>query len=65
MKEGIIYIHGKGGSIEEAQHYQELFQNQKVIGFDYQSNTPWCAKDNLHSRKMENIGFILHAKCLS
>lgn len=45
MNKGIIYIHGKGGSIEEAEHYKLLFKNYDVIGFDYVSQSPWEAKD--------------------
>ncbi len=44
MKQAIIYIHGKGGSVAEAEHYKPLFPNCEVIGFDYKSNTPWDAK---------------------
>lgn len=44
MKESIIYIHGKGGSAEEADRYKPLFPNCEVIGFDYRSQTPWEAK---------------------
>ena len=40
----IIYVHGKGGAAEEAKHYQKLFPNSDVIGFDYHSQTPWDAK---------------------
>lgn len=40
----IIYVHGKGGAAEEAKHYQMLFPNSDVIGFDYHSQTPWEAK---------------------
>ena len=44
MKSLIIYIHGKGGNADEAQHYKSLFPDCDVIGFDYKSNTPWDAK---------------------
>lgn len=44
MKELIIYVHGKGGSVEETDHYKMLFPNSDVIGFDYKSQTPWEAK---------------------
>ena len=33
----IIYIHGKGGSISEAEHYKKFFPNDEVIGFDYKA----------------------------
>ena len=45
MKEILVYVHGKGGSAEEAAHYKPLFPNCEVIGFDYHSQTPWEAKE--------------------
>lgn len=44
MKKAVIYIHGKGGSAEEAAHYKPLFPDCDVIGFDYKAETPWDAK---------------------
>ena len=44
MKDSIVYIHGKGGSPQEAEHYKTLFPSHEVIGFDYHSQTPWEAK---------------------
>lgn len=41
----IIYIHGKGGNAQEAEHYQSLFAESEVIGFDYKAETPWEAKE--------------------
>ena len=45
MKERIIYVHGKGGTAEEAGHYKPLFPDGKVIGFDYHAQTPWEAAE--------------------
>lgn len=45
MNKVIIYIHGKGGSIEEAEHYKSLFKDSDVIGFDYKAESPWEAKE--------------------
>ena len=45
MREILIYVHGKGGSAEEVDHYKPLFPNCEVIGFDYRSQTPWEAKE--------------------
>lgn len=39
----LIYIHGKGGSAGEADHYRSLFPDCDVIGFDYNAQTPWDA----------------------
>ena len=44
MKSLVIYIHGKGGNADEAEHYKPLFPNGDVIGFDYKAETPWNAK---------------------
>lgn len=45
MKTAVVYIHGKGGSAAEAEHYKNIFPDGEVIGFDYKSETPWEAKD--------------------
>jgi len=42
--EAVVYIHGKGGRAEEAEHYRKLFPNSQIIGFDYKSDTPWDSK---------------------
>ena len=44
MKKAVVYIHGKDGSAEEARRFKSLFPDADVIGFDYQSKTPWEAK---------------------
>lgn len=43
MKDLIVYVHGKGGSAEEAEHFKPLFPESEVVGFDYRSQTPWEA----------------------
>lgn len=45
MKNIVIYVHGKGGSAAEAEHYRQLFPDSEVIGFDYHAQTPWEAKE--------------------
>ena len=37
----VIYIHGKGGSTEEAAHYRALFPKADVFGIEYHADTPW------------------------
>lgn len=44
-KDIVVYIHGKGGSAEEAKHYHSLFPQMDVVGFDYKATTPWDCKD--------------------
>lgn len=67
QKNLIIYIHGKGGAAEEAKHYQKLFPNSDVIGFDYHSQTPWEAKIEFpkffeyHSNEYASITLIANS----
>lgn len=45
MKNAVIYVHGKGGNVEEASHYKQFFDDDfEIIGFDYKSLKPWDAK---------------------
>ena len=39
----VVYIHGKGGSPEEAEHYRKLFPDEEIIGIDYKGSTTWEA----------------------
>ena len=41
MNDSVLYIHGKGGSAGESDHYKPLFPGHDVIGLDYQTFTPW------------------------
>ncbi len=38
----VLYIHGKNGSASESEHYKPLFPECEVIGFDYQTFSPWA-----------------------
>lgn len=40
----VLYIHGKGGSALEAEHYRGLFPRTDVYGFEYKADNPWDAK---------------------
>lgn len=41
MKSLVLYIHGKGGSAAESEHYKPLFPGCEVTGLDYQTFSPW------------------------
>ena len=43
MKNFVIYVHGKGGSADEAEFYKKFFEN--VVGFDYKSENVWDFKE--------------------
>ena len=50
MNNAVIYVHGKGGSADEANHYKQLFtDNYEVIGFDYKAELPWQAKEEFQN----------------
>ena len=55
MKKGkylLLYIHGRGGSAAESEHYAPLFPGCEVVGLDYRSDTPWEAATEI--RKAED-----------
>ena len=60
MKRLIVYVHGKGGSAQEAEHYKSLFPKDEVIGFDYHSQTPWEAKKEFLAFFTEQRGRCEH-----
>ena len=39
----VVYIHGKGGSAGEAEHYRPLFPDCDVVGLEYRGSAPWDA----------------------
>ena len=67
MRHLVIYVHGKGGSAEEAKHFQPLFDESDVIGFDYKSQNPWEAKSefsqfyDLHSKGYDSVILIANS----
>ena len=67
MKRLVIYVHGKGGSAEEAKHYQPLFAESDVLGFDYKSQNPWEAKSefsqffDLYSKGYDSVILIANS----
>lgn len=67
MKRLVIYVHGKGGSAEESVHYQPIFAESDVIGFDYKSQNPWEAKNefsyfyDLYSKGYDSVILIANS----
>ena len=37
----VLYVHGKGGTAGESEHYKPLFLSHEVLGLDYRGVTPW------------------------
>lgn len=42
-RDAILYVHGRGGSAGEAEHYKPLFPGCEVIGLSYTGTAPWTA----------------------
>ena len=67
MKNVVIYIHGKGGSATESEHYKSLFPDCEVIGLDYQTFTPWETGQEIRiavkelKRRFENVILIANS----
>ena len=67
MKELVLYIHGKGGSAAESEHYRPLFPDCEVFGLDYQTFTPWETGAEIRSAveslkpEYENITLITNS----
>ena len=63
----ILYIHGKGGSATESEHYKPLFPDCDVIGLDYQTFSPWDTGKEIYDAveklesKYENIILIANS----
>ena len=43
----ILYVHGKGGSPAESEHFVPLFPGFEVIGLDYKTITPWDTRTEI------------------
>ena len=48
MKRLVLYVHGKGGSAAESEHYAPLFPGCTVLGLEYRAFTPWEAGQEIH-----------------
>ena len=63
----ILYIHGKGGSVTESEHYKPLFPDCDVIGLDYQTFSPWDTGKEIYDAveklkgKYENVILIANS----
>lgn len=49
----VLYVHGKGGSAWESEHYRQFFEGCDVYGFDYKSENPWDAKEEFSAKLKE------------
>jgi hypothetical protein len=59
MKNLVLYLHGKGGSARESEHYKPLFPGCEVLGLDYRGAVPWEAGPEIRAavdREAEKAG---------
>lgn len=67
VKHLVIYVHGKGGNANEAEHYKPFFAESDVIGFDYQAQNPWEAQKEfssffeVHSQGYDSVTLIANS----
>jgi len=68
MKNAVLYVHGKGGSAAECEHYKPLFPDCEVFGLDYRTFTPWETGAEIRTAveklKNENESIILIANSI-
>ena len=63
----VLYIHGKGGSAAESEHYKNLFPDCEILGLDYKTFTPWETGKEIYEAvkdlksKYENIILIANS----
>lgn len=67
VKHLVIYVHGKGGNANEAEHYKPFFAESDVIGFVYQAQNPWEAQKEfssffeVHSQVYDSVTLIANS----
>ena len=49
--DAVIYIHGKGGTAAEAEHYKHLFPACDLIGIAYKGSAPRDAGKEIHDAR--------------
>jgi len=67
MKKCILYLHGKGGSADEAEYYKPFFADADVIGVEYRGDNPWDAREDILAayrwciKKYESISILANS----
>lgn len=61
----VIYIHGKGGSADEVEHFKKFFVDSEIVGFDYKSENVWDFKEEflkfISGKNLEKIILIANS----
>lgn len=67
MRRAILYVHGKGGSPDEAARFGQLFPSRVVMGLNYRSDTPWETREEIRvavgalARECDRISLIANS----
>ena len=67
MKKCVLYLHGKGGSADEAEYYKPFFPDSDVIGVEYRGDNPWNAREDILSayrwfaKQYESISIVANS----
>lgn len=61
----VIYIHGKGGSADEVEHFKKFFVDSEIVGFNYKSENVWDFKEEflkfISGKNLEKIILIANS----
>ena len=49
MEKAMLYIHGRGGNVSEAEQYRKVCDGFDVVGVDYNGYLPWSALGQIKS----------------
>lgn len=62
MKRVLLYLHGRGGCAEEAEHHRPLAGHHEVVGMAQAGGEPMksCFEDAALVRLLEKHGFLLY-----
>ena len=67
MEKAMLYIHGKGGSANEAERYKSLCPSYDVFGIEFDDFTPWGTRERIIaaygdlSEKHDSISLIANS----
>ena len=57
----VVFVHGKGGNIGEAEAFRSVFPDEEFLSLDYHSTTPWDFRREVRSLLGDSKDFTLIA----
>lgn len=49
MEKAMLYIHGRGGNVSEAEQYRKVCDGFDIVGVDYNGYLPWSALEQIRA----------------